>query len=114
MSVLKATPAVLILSVFAAGLGCATIQSNREAKARLSETYAAKVALARVPSGIIKESELEREHEKLVWSFDIETPGRTDITEVQVDAATGEIVSVEKETAAQQDAEKRKDERLKK
>jgi len=37
---------------------------------------------------------------KTVWSFDIATPHSKDITEVQVNAVTGEIVSVEKETPA--------------
>ena len=59
----------------------------------------------------MKESELEKEHGRLVWSFDIATPGTNDITEVQVDAVTGEVVSVEKETTAQQQAEKKKDEK---
>ena len=47
----------------------------------------------------MKESELEKEHGRLVWSFDIAMPGTNVVTEVQVDAMTGEIVSVEKETA---------------
>ncbi len=59
------------------------------------------------PGGTIRESELEHEHGKLVWSFDIATPWTTDITEVQVDAVTGEIVSVETETPGQQEAERR-------
>lgn len=46
-----------------------------------------------------------------MWSFDIATPGTSDITEVQVDAVTGEVVSVEKETPAQQQAEKKQDEK---
>ena len=44
------------------------------------------------PNGTIKESELEKEHGKLIWSFDIATPGTTDITEVNVDAITGKVV----------------------
>lgn len=55
----------------------------------------------------MKESELEKEHGKR--SFDIATPGTSDITEVQVDAVTGEVVSVEKETVAQQQAETKQD-----
>jgi hypothetical protein len=46
-----------------------------------------------------------------VWSFDIAAPGTRDITEVQVDAVTGAIVSVETETPAQQAAEKKQDEK---
>jgi uncharacterized membrane protein YkoI len=93
------------LAVFLA-TGCATTQSPR-----LSQSAAETIALTRAPGGTVKESELEKERGRLVWSFDIATPGTDIITEVQVDAATGEIVSVEKESPAQQAAEKKKDER---
>lgn len=75
--------------------------------AKVTQADAQATALKRVPGGIVKESELETERGKLLWSFDIATPGTDEITEVQVDAITGEILSVEKETVAQQQAEKR-------
>ncbi len=87
-------------------LGCATTKG-----AKLSQADAEKIALTRAPGGTVKESELEKEQGKLVWSFDIATPGTTDVTEVQVDAVTGQIVSVEKETIDQQRAEKKADEK---
>ena len=96
--------------LFALGLtvalvvGCATTQSPK-----LSRAAAAEVALTRAAGGTVKESELEKEHGRLVWSFDIAMPGTNVVTEVQVDAMTGEIVSVEHETPAQQEAEKKKD-----
>ena len=62
-----------------------------------------------MPQGKIKEAELEEENGKLVWSFDITTPHSKAITEVQVNAVTGEIVSVEKETPADQKKEKKKE-----
>jgi uncharacterized membrane protein YkoI len=62
-----------------------------------------------VPNGSIKEGEIEKEDGKLVWSFDLATPGTTDLTEVLVDAMTGAVVSVEKETAADQEKEKHED-----
>jgi len=43
---------------------------------------------------------------KLIWSFDISTPDSKDITEVAVDAITGDVASVEKETPGQQQKEK--------
>ena len=99
-------PAALALAL---GLGCATTQTKLDANAKVSKADAEKIALTRAPGGSIKESELEKEHGRLVWSFDIATPGTSDITEVQVDAVTGEIVSVEKESPSQQEAEKAKD-----
>src|SRR5262249_15617320 len=90
--------------------GCAT-EETREAKlqaeAKVSKADAEKTALARVPGGTIKEGELEKEHGKLIWSFDIATPGTTDIKEVQVDAITGAIVLIKTESAAQEAKEKK-------
>jgi hypothetical protein len=66
-----------------------------EAKVRQADAQA--TAMAQVPNGTVKESELEKEHGKLIWSFDVATPGTTDITEVNVDAITGQVVSTDKE-----------------
>jgi uncharacterized membrane protein YkoI len=90
--------------------GCATDKENDaklQSQAKISRSDAEKVALAKVPGGTIKESELEKEKGKLIWSFDISTPGTAYITEVNVDAITGEIVGVEKESPAQQTKEKK-------
>ncbi len=72
------------------------------AQPKIDRGTAEKAALARVPGGQVKEGELEREHGRVVWSFDIARPGSRDITEVQVDATTGKIVAVETETPADQ------------
>ena len=77
--------------------GCATSQAELQAQAKISKADAEKTALTKAPGGTIKETELEKEHGKLVWSIEIATPGERDLTEVHVDAVTGEIVAVEKE-----------------
>ena len=74
-----------------------TRQAKLMAKAKVSKADAEKTAMAKVPDGTIKESELEKEHGKLQWSFDMTTPDSKDITEVNVDAMTGDVISVEKE-----------------
>lgn len=80
-------------------LGCASEkQAKLEAQARVTKPEAEKIALTRAPNGTIKEGELEKEKGRLIWSFDIATPDSKDITEVQVDAQTGQVVAVEKET----------------
>src|SRR5689334_4369318 len=107
------TPPLIAIAI-AIGLGCGASQSGPGASARVSKAHAEKVALSRTPGGSVKESELETEHGRLVWSFDIATPGTADITEVQVDATTGAIVSVEKEGPEQQQIEKEQDAREKK
>jgi uncharacterized membrane protein YkoI len=74
-------------------------QAKMMAQAKVSKDDAQKTALAKVPNSTVKEAEIEKEHGKLVWSFDLTTPDTKDITEVNVDAITGDVVSVEKEAA---------------
>jgi Peptidase propeptide and YPEB domain len=91
-------------------IGCATEEKKEarlQAEAKVSRADAEKAALAKVPGGTIKEGELEKEKGKLIWSFDISTPGSRDIKEVQVDAITGAVVSVETETASAEAKEKK-------
>ena len=81
-------------------------QAKLMAQAKVSKDAAGKTALAKVPNGTIKEGELEKEHGKLIWSFDITTPDTKDITEVNVDAITGDVVAVEKEAAGKKAKDK--------
>jgi hypothetical protein len=71
-------------------------------QAKVKRNEAQRIALKQAPQGTIKSAEIENERGKLVWSFDISTPGTRDITEVLVDASTGAILSVAKETPKQQ------------
>ena len=98
----------LLALVLGAGLSLGTaVAADKEAaklaaKAKITKAAAEKTALAKVPDGKIKEAELEEENGKLIWSFDLTRPGTKNITEVQVDAITGKIVSVEVETPKEQ------------
>jgi uncharacterized membrane protein YkoI len=85
-------------------------RKSLKSEARIGMTRARATALAKVPGGRIKSSELEREKGKLIYSFDIRPARGTGIEEVQVDAITGEVVSVEHETPAGE-AKERRDER---
>jgi uncharacterized membrane protein YkoI len=64
---------------------------------RISEDSARTVALKRVPGSAVTALELEREHGLLIWSFDLAVAGKPGIEEVEVDALTGKVVSVEHE-----------------
>ena len=90
----------LLLVIFL--FGCASAghetESELKAQATITQEVAAKTALAKVPNGEIKSAELEKEHGKLIWSFDISIPNSKNIAEIQVDAKTGKIVSNEIET----------------
>ena len=59
-------------------------------------------------TGKIEGEELERENGKLLYSFDIRTDKGT-ITEVQVDAKTGKVLSAKEESKADEAREKRED-----
>jgi uncharacterized membrane protein YkoI len=96
----------LTVAALGLALGCATTQA-----AKVSKTDAERIALTRAPGGTVRESELEKEHGKLAWSFDIATPGTNAIAEVQVDATTGQVISVEEETPEQQRTEQKQDEK---
>ena len=106
-----------LCSALMAGLlaGCMTEkhshdkQAKLEAEAKVSRADAEKIALGKVPGGTIKEGELEKEKGKLIWSFDVSTPGTKDITEVNIDAITGAVIAVDKETAADEAKEKKKE-----
>jgi uncharacterized membrane protein YkoI len=81
-------------------------------QATVSKSEAKKVALAEVKKrGLhharVKEAELEQEKGLLIWSFDISTKGTKDITEVQVNAKTGAVVSVATESAKDEAKEKK-------
>jgi len=97
--------AVALLS----GLGSSALWAAEEsqdalkAEAKVTVEAATQTALAKVPGGTIKSSELE--HGKLIWSFDISKPKTRNISEVQVDAKTGMVVSETTETPKQQQAE---------
>ena len=83
---------------FAAGESQAALM----AEAKVTESQAKATALEKVPQGVVKSSELEREHGRLIWSFDVTRPSAKGVTEIQVDAITGKIASVKKETPAQE------------
>ncbi|MDQ1728733.1 MAG: hypothetical protein QOD33_858 [Pyrinomonadaceae bacterium] len=111
----------IFISAVSCALGGATYaqsmqqQTSSEARlakqARLTKEEAQVTALKRAP-GNVESSELEREHGRLVYSFDIRNAKGT-IDEVQVSAITGKIVRVEHESKAQEAAEKRKESREK-
>ncbi len=75
------------------------------AKAKVTKEQATQTALGNVPSGVVRSAELEREHGKLIWSFDVAQSGKSGVTEVQVDAVTGKVVSLMHESASKESDE---------
>jgi hypothetical protein len=69
-----------------------------EAQAKIGADQARETALRAVP-GKVKESDLETEHGRLIYSFEIKRPGQRGITEVNVSAMDGSIVNIHREHA---------------
>lgn len=83
------------------------------AEAKVTMKAARKTALALVPGGRVKSSELERENGHLLYSFDIATRGKTGIDEVQIDALTGaQIGTVVHESKADEKAEAKQEAKM--
>jgi uncharacterized membrane protein YkoI len=73
-------------------------QETLQKEAKITEAAARATALQQVPNGTVKSSELEREHGKLIYSYDITVPGKTGIDEVNVNAIDGTVVAKQHET----------------
>jgi len=86
-------------------------QAQMQKEVKISMEKASEIALKKAP-GKIKSSELEREHGKLIYSFDINTS--KGVTEVNVDALTGSVVGTQHESAAKEAAEKKQEAKEKK
>ena len=104
----------VVVFMLAATLGAALAvqaaetQAQLQKEAKISMEKARATALKKVPGGKIESAELEREHGKLIYSFDIKT-SRPGVTEVNVDAITGKVLSSKQETPAKEAAEKKQE-----
>ncbi len=98
---------VLLTLILAASL-CATAQPEPTAKISMAQARA--IALQK-ESGTVKSSELEKEHGRWIYSFDISTSDG--VREVNVDANTGKIVEDSKETTADEAKEPAQDHKQK-
>lgn len=86
-----------------------TVQGSAalKAQAKVGADSARAVALRAVPHGRVASAELEREHGKLIYSFDIAVAGKSGVEEVHVDAMTGAVVAHEHESAQAERTEAR-------
>jgi len=75
------------------------IPADLAKQAKITLEAARATALAKVPGGTVKSEELEREHGKLIYSFDIQVPGKSGVEEVNVSAITGKVLAKKHESA---------------
>lgn len=99
----KATTAVLASMLAGASLFAGTAK----VKPKITMAQARATALKKAP-GTVKSEELENEHGKWIYSFDIAT-SKSDITEVNVDAFNGKVIAVQHENAAKEASEKKQE-----
>lgn len=88
-----------------------SISANAQGK-KIGMKKAREIA-AKQTDGKIKSSELEKEKGKWIYSFDVRNSKGT-ITEVNIDAYTGAVISVEEENAQKEAAEKKQEKAEKK
>ena len=93
--------------IAAAALAAGAFAATTAAKPKITMDQARAIALKKAP-GKVKSAELENEHGKLIYSFDIATSAK-DVTEVNVDALNGKIVAVQHENAAKEAAEQKQE-----
>ncbi len=103
---------LFLVGIFAIGSSNVSAQSKLARQAKISMAQAREIAQKQA-SGKIEGEELEKEHGKLLYSFDIRN-SKGSITEVQVDAKTGKLLSVKEESKKDEMKEKQQDEKQEK
>jgi len=100
-------PLLVSLALLAAGATAGVAQQTLvvkeespglQAKAKVTPAQALPIAMSKVPNGVLQSAEIEQEHGKLVYSFDIKAPGKSGTEEVVVDATTGKVLKIEHES----------------
>ena len=107
------TTMLVSVSAHAAGLPCSihpkkgTAEADLPALAKITRSEAESTALkaVHVSNATVVSGELEAESGCLIYSFDIQVPGKKSITEVAVDAGTGKVLSQKREGPKAQAAE---------
>ncbi len=83
----------------------AVIQQNTSfdadllARAAVTPDQARAKALAAVPGGRITEAEIEEENGRLIYSFELAVEGQDGVTDVEIDAITGEVLAADQDEA---------------
>ena len=92
----------MVFGFAAASFAAQSSEAELMKQSKITKVEAEQIALAKVPRGIVKSAEIEKEKGRIVWSFDIARPGTNDITEILVDAKTGKIIFIQIESPRDQ------------
>lgn len=76
-------------------------------RAKIPEGVARASALKHVAGGTITSGELEKEHGRLIYSFDITRPKVSGVEEVHIDTTTGQFLGRHHESALKESVERK-------
>jgi len=96
-------------AALAAAISVREQQPGLLTKAKVSPEAATATAKSKLPQARLTAAEIEREHGKLIYSFDFKTEGQSGSDEVTVDAMTGKVVHVAHESPKDEAREKAAD-----
>lgn len=99
MTIARSLLLLLFVSLCAVSTSTAADEPQRKLlrEAKVDRTHAEIIALGRTREGKVRHGTLVREDGRLVWLFSIEMPNAP-MREVRIDAKTGKIVSMHKES----------------
>ena len=83
----------MVARVICLSLALVLLPDSIQARPRVTRGRAEITALKLVPGGQIVIGDLEREGNRLVWSFDVSIPGSRNVKAILIDAHTGTVVS---------------------
>src|ERR1700675_4839269 len=102
---LRSVILIVALSAFGISSGVASDKNEAKHSNKITKARAERIALTKVPGGIIRSAELETARGQHFWSVYIGKPGSKNAKEIRVDAKSGQILAVQtKSTGTQQEA----------
>jgi hypothetical protein len=95
---------ILIVALAAFGISSGVASEKNEAKhsSKITKARAERIALNKVPGGIIRSAELETTRGQRFWAVYIAKPGSKNAKEIRVDATSGQILAVQTERPGDQ------------
>src|ERR1700730_2641326 len=90
------------LSAFGISSGVSSDKNEAKHSNKITKARAERIALTKVPGGIIRSAELETARGQHFWSVYIAKPGSKNAKEIRVDAKSGQILAVQTERPGDQ------------
>jgi uncharacterized membrane protein YkoI len=95
--------AILVVALAAFGISSGAASDNvAKHPTKITKARAERIALTKMPGGIIRSAELETARGQHFWSVYLAKPGSKNAKEIRVDALTGQILAVQTERPGDQ------------